>query len=149
MSGENVSESEFCPILKSRWSLPVRNKRLCIDSQDVSVPLPEPWDTRVLQIMNLRVGSFKVTFLNTRNCSPHRPGRPCPPPGLWTPCLQCGWRRGCWGPGSVGAPDQWWWPPSGSPGVWWRSSCVMCADTECLAVTEASVCSLHPASTRL
>ena len=26
---------------------------------------------------------------------------------------------------------------------------VVCADTECLAVTEASVCSLHPASTRL
>ena len=32
---------------------PVSNKRLCIDSEDVSVPLPQPRDTLILQIVNL------------------------------------------------------------------------------------------------
>ena len=56
-------QSDFRHILKSRRSLPVRNKSLCIDCQYVSVPLPEPGDARVFQIMNLHVGGItKLLF---------------------------------------------------------------------------------------
>ena len=58
-------KSEFCPILNSRRSLPVRNKSLSIDCQYVPVSFPEPGDAGVFQIKNLQVGSLRYCITIT------------------------------------------------------------------------------------